>query len=499
MRTLNPVHLIKPCPEFAEAIAQLGNTGRYYMLDKNPHILIEQGRKLTCPGGYDKLAAQLLFEEPELQIVSPMSPEVSYPLTKTTVSDFARRLGALLGARPSIWPELRSYVKGPMFRRTANGKLERVAAGYDPVSAQLVLEPDLPGVLPAPAPDYPHLRTLFSGLEFADPVYHANLLGVCVAMFCRTGMEEFPLLMIDATAKSSGKTTVLKTLGHLLNGESKDPSMSYTGNEQEFEVRVGSYCGLPGPNVVPIDNIRIKKGAGYLLRSQLLASIVHSHVAKVRKLYNGPSMLFDAICIGTMNDARVERDLADKTVVLTLTRPPGPANHRKILPYPPDYVRQWRMELLAEIFQVIERLVLPPIGEAALHTRFYTFEQVVVGAAKELGLEASFDPTRVRSVDAFLEQLLNLLHDALPDLVATGRVPIDRIVQSMEAHPGFEELTDILHTSPRVGKGKVAAFCDHLANTVSGKRYRWAGQVIRLDVDNGELRITIEQKRSNYT
>jgi hypothetical protein len=481
VRNLNPIHLVRPCPEFAEAIELLARTGRYFMLDGRPHVLIQKGTKLVCPGS--GLANMLLFEEPEIGIVSPSGAPVS--LNRTVVAEFTRRLEALLNNRPEIWPSLKSYVRGPMYRRTIGGKMVRVPEGYDPVSEQLVLTPVLP-TLPPVAPGYPHLHALFSGLEFADQVYKANLLGVCVAMFCRTGIDEFPLLLVDATAKSSGKTTVLKALGALLNG-AQDGAMTYSGSEEEFERRLGSYCGLPGPNLIPIDNIRVKKGAGYLIRSQTLASIVHSHVAKVRKLYSGPSLLFDAICVGTMNDARVERDLADKTVVLTLTRPPGPLNHRKILPYPPDYVRQWRMELLAEIFQVIERLALPPIEGADLHTRFYTFEQVVVEAARELGLDASFDPSRVRSVDAFLEQLLNLLYDALPELAAEGRVPVDRIVKAVECHPGFEELNDILRASPRAGKGKTSAFAEHLANTVSGKRYRWQGKVIGLTIDNDTL------------
>lgn len=492
MKTLNPRHLVGSDPEFSKTLAELGNTGRYFILDARPHVVVQNGTQLICFNSFEKLAGHLLFvgNPPAIQIVGGIT-DTQIPYERKTVLEFARRLEAQLTGAANTWPTLKGYVKGPMYRRTLEGRLVPVAPGYDPESAQLVLAPDLPATMPSVASGYPHLRTLFSGLEFADPIYHSNLLGVCVALFCRTGMDEFPVLLIDATNKSSGKTTVLKTLAYLLNGE-QEAALTYSGSEEEFERRIGSFCGLPGPNLIPIDNIRAKKGGGYLIRSQTLAGAVHSHAFKVRKLHVGPSMLFDPIFVGTMNDARVERDLADKTVVLTLTRPPGPDNHRKILPYPPDYVRQWRMELLAEIFQVIERLVLPPIGEAALHTRFYTFEQVVVGAAKELGLEASFDPTRVRSVDAFLEQLLNLLYDALPELAAEGRVPVERLVKAIECHPGFEELNDILRASPRAGKGKTTAFCDHLANTVSGKRYRWAGQVIRLDVDNGELRITIE-------
>lgn len=346
---------------------------------------------------------------------------------------------SVLGRYPDTWPTLDSCVHGPVFQPNDNNKLVRKSEGYE--RGQLILAPQLPAFLPPVIPGYPHLHKLFSGLLFAREVYRGNLLGYAVAMFCRTGIESFPILLLDSNQKSSGKTVTAQALALLMTGnESEASPITFTGRELEFEQRLGSFAGRPGPNPIVIDNIHLFGKNSYGIRSQAMSTAVHHHSSRCRQLYKGPVPLFDPLFICTMNGALVEDDLSDKALIISVDRPPGAASFREIEPWPLDYVRQHRMDLLAEVYQILERITLDDHHTG--HTRFFSFEQIVLGAARELGLEASFDPKQVRSPNIVIRELISVL----ASFEYARTLGIQPLTNRIRAEPGCRQLNEILST-----------------------------------------------------
>lgn len=394
----------------------------------------------------------------------------------------AKALGmAVLQGRELLVP-LRGLMRSPCYR-IEDGRLVERPLGYDYATGALVLPPV--SVLPDADPSYPHLKELFSGVTYADEVYYGNLLGILVASIARTAIDEFPVILIDAAQKSSGKTQVASAIRVLVNEGLDLGPIVYSGNEQEFEVRMGSYAGKPGPNVIHIDNVRAKQGGINRIRSQALSASVHGHAVRVRRLHVGPVPLHDPVVIFTMNGARVEGDLADKSVGVSLIRPPGSDVHRPILPHPTTYVQKHRLAIRAEIHDIIKRIEIRPIREVHSDTRFYIFEQIVKSAAGLLGMKASFDPSVVRTSDITVDELLNLLHDEA--LLVGGKVAIQRLSDVLQANPGVKELNEMVSATSRSNKGRPAALRDYILNNLAGHTYRWNGEVVKIDLDGSDL------------
>lgn len=398
-------------------------------------------------------------------------------------------LGKIVGYNNSRLPRMSQLLRSPAYRLTSSGALEDRAAGYDPISGTVVVPSSDPldVVGEEVDPTYPHLNTIFSGLLFTDTVYKANLIGLLCAMAARSAIREFPLILIDSRQKSSGKTAVASAMRHVIMGGAEEGSITYSGTEQEFEVRLGAFAGKPGPIVIHVDNVRAKQGGISRIRSQVLAASVHSHVVRCRQLYKGPTPLADPVVLITMNGARVEGDLADKSVVIALVRPPGPDNHRALTPHPLDYAREHRLGILAEIRSILSKVNLNE--KANYSTRFYQFEGVVLQAAKLVGLEASFDPARVRSTDVCLDELLHLIQDEKL-MEADSTVSIQKVCNTIQASPGIRELNEVLSSSSRAVSGRVQVLTDYLQDNVDGHTFRWCGKVVRLDLQEGHLVIT---------
>jgi hypothetical protein len=466
---------------FRQFVEALGETGRFFMVEGIPCMLSGDGSK-TIPldkaadAGGSVLHARCVYVTNEEDIHQP---------AQAIRQELGAALTDVLRSEPRLWPAVDTVVHGPAFAICGDG-IDELVEGFNPVSRSVILGSGLPAVLPEPAEGFPHLHALFGGLLFADEVMHANLLGTLCAMFARTALREFPILILDAAQKSSGKTVTASTLGYLLTGREQAP-ITYSGNEHEFEVRLGDFAHLPGPHVIHIDNVRAKTGQISRIRSQALSAAVHRHCIKTRKLHEGLAPLFDPIFLFTMNGARVEGDLADKVVTLSLRRPPGADIHRKIMPWPMDYARAHRLEILAEIFSILRGLKLDGLDVSVQHTRFYHFEQIMIKSSKVLGLEASLDPARVRTADVCVVELLHLIGDELPVECAAGRVPIKALADKLEASPGVKELNEILSSASRSQKGKREAFRDYLLNALDQHTYRHRDQVVTLVVDNEDL------------
>jgi hypothetical protein len=407
---------------------------------------INKGSKLAGPlyGGLE-LADRLLIE----RIVQFTDKDGAYLPTVHRYHHHCRTwLGGVISGFDLNLPLLRAVVRSPAYDLHGT-RLRQVQPGYYAKRKWRVTGSFAP--LPVD-PTYPHLRKLYSGLTFLGPTDWGNLTGWTVAAIARTAIREFPILILNGTSKSVGKTTVAQAISALIYGQER-PSISFTANEEEFEKRIGDFADVPGPNIMVCDNVRAKRRQTGEVRSQTLSAAATTGVASGRVLYKGMRPVHFIIPIFTMNEASVEHDLHDKTLHVSLTRP---ANIREgdypyFDPQPTRYVELHRQELLAEAADLLESLELTddfvPVG------RMKRFEQIATLACQKLGLECGFSP-HVGTLDATLIELTKAI-----EAFEKQPVKIDDVVEQIITNPDtFPQLNDGFLQKRLTGVGQRRAF-----------------------------------------
>jgi len=429
-------------PDLADYLAR---TGRWFTYHKAPAVLREDGELVTIATLQDvqNLIGSDIIPVRNLQgNRPPFGAVLRADIPKLIFAEFCHN-----GSR--YFPLVDRVVQLPAFGVQA-GAFCPAAPGYDPVTKAVyigtVTDPECPQ-----NEDFPHLKQWLSGLTFESPIHHANTLGLMAAMLCRSAIARFPLVLIEANTHSAGKTTLAQAMGYLLAGELPE-GMSYTGNEESFERNLSNYANRPGPNFILIDNVR-KKHGNASIRSMTLARSITGHVLGFRALYKGTVGLFDPIFVVTMNDAQVEADLADKVISIRLKRPEHTA-HKLLEPNPLDYAIDHRRELLAELLHLVSALECTKHG--ARFTRFYEVEALVYQAARRLGLEASFDPERVSTTSAIVQEVVYML-DYVDKFSFGQPVDLQAMADTAQAQPNdYKELGATLLASsiPSKGRGK---------------------------------------------
>lgn len=474
-------------PETARAISTclegLGLTGRVFITANGGYVIVESDGRTTWQEGYGRGSVASHLHQAGLFCVVNRNGQALPPkdlLTSLAYFNLALKAPAARGSIPAVT----SLVNSPAYR-LSHDRLVRRPAGFDAEDRVFTLSAG--GVSASQVdPAYPHLHKLFSGLQFVDPVYHANLLGYTVAMFARTALQEFPLLLLDSRYKSCGKSKVGSALGRLLSSWESPPfQVTFTGAEDEVEKKFKPISGTPGPSFILFDNVRAKRGRGgdmpHDIRSQFLAQIATSKTCYPRVMNEGCGVqLFDPVAVLTMNRAHVEHDLHDRTVRLILTRPTRTA-HFKLVPHPEEYVVENRPALLSEVHAILSSLVLAPIAGATFNSRFYRFEQIAVGAARALGLDACYGGDRVDTCDSLLRELYTAVTedftDRAPDVVS--------LASTLNAGPSYTEFRSWF-AALRVPVKAYPKHVRELLDEVAGQPFRIDGRLATFVLDFDE-------------
>lgn len=460
---------------FAAQLEGIAAEGRIFMIEDTPHLLNHAGTRLLPLIGPEEAGELLLGAGGIFQLTANGNPEpVPVPVTGAWARELGKRF--LAACKEPIFPDIGTIVQGPALH-LERGRLVAAPQGLNPARRELILNSRLTdrSTWPAVDPAFPHLKRLFSGLLFADEVSHANLLGFTCAMFARTAIEEFPLVIIESPNKSCGKSKTMAALAYLLQGDAARPMINYTANEEEFGKLFGNVVGRPGPQFIGVDNVRPKQGGANRIRSQMLSTSVGQHCMCVRVLYKGAAPIFDPIIVfTTAAGTGVETDLADKAIQISLMRPPGEENHRMLDPHPGLYAREFRLAILGEIFHILDLIELAPLTTSGQRSRFYEFEQIMIRCAAALGMEASLSAERIQTPDTEAKERDNLWRDEF----AMGPMPIDKLVDKMESE-NIRESCERLKAMSRSRKGKRAAYKEYLLNSVHGQSYRFGAQVYK--------------------
>lgn len=467
-----------PQEEVQHLLTGLAETGRVVLSKTGEWLVLDPDR-----GVYTTLRSRDALARLEVHGLVAVVNEDGGPAGARAKGDASSVLSALIGDPlvAQFLPTVASVVRQPAFtfvgRQSGPRTLQRRKNAMD--AADAVLTIGAPVDTSTVDPAYPHLKTVFSGLTFQAPVYYPNLIGITCAMFARTAMGPFPIVLLDARKKSSGKSTLAEALVYLLTGREGAEPIVYTGEEQELERRFGMFCGRAGPNLIWIDNVRAKTGQAHQIRSQLLSAMATTRCVRVRGLYREPAPLFDPIVIATMNGVRVEGDLSDKVVRVSLAMKDEGALHQVITPNPLHYAQEYRREIVAEACHVLESIGLDPVPSMVFSTRFYDFESVAVAAAKHLGFDCTFRSDTVDSADAFLEELFRVVTGEFTR--TEQEVTFPALVNVIQANPGLRELNTFLDTLHGTKNTLPTLLRNHLV-AFTGRRYRVGDSVVSFSI-----------------
>lgn len=239
----------------------------------------------------------------------------------------------------------------------------------------------------------PHLRRVFSGV-YTTPTERDRLMILACLMFGRVGMPDFPLILIDAKAKSSGKTRVASALRTITGGNSTGTINSI----ERLNQQLGEAALRPGPNVFLLDNLTRK------IYSSHLSSAVHEENIHVEPKFKGLQPVFGPIFVLTANNTRLDTDLADKAVMVMLEAPAARGQRLSIMdPDPLGYAQQYRHQIVAEIRYILLNAKLPTIGDViadeGFQTRFVQWERCAIAIAKAMGVKLSLGQELADSSD----------------------------------------------------------------------------------------------------
>ncbi len=399
-------------------------------LGDKPAYYLNLPTGLVGPYQADYQLGQALLSNQVFQVRGEKGPVLLGSKQRQTAETW---IGKLYSFRPDLamnLPVLSALVKPPAYS-IVGGRLELSAPGFNPRTGWYVTGAAQAGTCD---PAYPHLRALLSGLTFATNLDRGNVLGWLAAAYARTAIREFPILILDGTHKSVGKTTLSQTLSIVLTGQ-ETATVTYTHSEEELEKRIGDKAELPGPNLLIFDNVRAGRKQAASIHSQLLSSAATTGVATGRVLFKGMRPVHFMIPVFTMNSAQVEHDLHDKVLRILLTRPVGAVGELHFSPFPLDYAREHRDEICAEL-----RAILAGVDftfTAPFVTRMHRFETIAGQAAAALG--ETFDLRTVLAADGLYNELI-AAHEACGGPAVALRDMVDAAATHPDTFPEINSL-----------------------------------------------------------
>lgn len=153
-----------------------------------------------------------------------------------------------------------------------------------------------------------------------------------------------PMIVINAADQGSGKTTIAQVAGDLWGGWM--PLQLKDRAEDEFMKRALSPGGLP-TRVVIIDNVT------GVLKSGFIAGLITSDILRGHRMYQGDAMRpNDLTWIATLNNARLDRDMAQRSFTIELNKPTYSADWTKRIAM---FVAKNGPEIVADCLEVLGR------------------------------------------------------------------------------------------------------------------------------------------------
>jgi hypothetical protein len=258
-----------------------------------------------------------------------------------------------------VLPRIVTYARRPVYDE--NFVLR--GPGYDVEQGILVhgldIEPVLPADVDATWPILERLptriRTLLSGFYFREAADVVNALaalltGALSNHFVRQPKANF---IVDANQPGVGKTWLALATGDVLDGELPD-LIHYTADDEELAKRILANLRQRPSSVLIIDNAKNRGGAEIsspCVEANSMAPNITLRILGKSVNYTQPN---DVLWFLTMNQTKVSPDLASRGMAVRLYFEGDPSTRVFEGPSPLEYAIEYRAEILAELFGLVE-------------------------------------------------------------------------------------------------------------------------------------------------
>ena len=293
-----------------------------------------------------------------------------------------------------------------------------------------------------------------------------------------------PMIVINAADQGSGKTTIAQIAGDLWGGWM--PMQLGKNSEEEFTKRALSPGGLT-TRVVLLDNVT------QVLKSAFIAGLITSDVIRGHRLYQGDAMRpNDLTWICTLNNARLDRDMAQRAFVLELNKPEKmAADWSKRIAI---YVATYGPEIVADCLEVLGR-PLPPQSLGLSDRWAFWCEEVFARACafvtRELGVQIEvrealqLNDLFRRNCDVEVEEAEEFWEGVL-NRVCNRYIEVAAVMGTTETHYKW-------HLIEMSGKDIFVPTEDHTGQKPSWGMAQWAQEIKnRRELNTGWVKAFVE-------
>lgn len=302
----------------------------------------------------------------------------------------------------STLPPLDGIVRTPFY----DENLELLKPGYNRDVALIYEGPRI-----QPATEFTAFLDLLADFPMKQDGSRANVLGLVLSTLLYSITGKNPLLVVGANQPGSGKTTLAKLIGVLVDG--KVPStITYTQDDEALEKALGAKLRLDGRTIL-IDNAKVSSGSK-AIGSAVLERFITDDFLTTRLLGQSAEIMRknDCVWMMTLNSPRLSPDLAQRALTVNLDLEGDPDKRKFKIPDLIPHVLDHRLEYLAEFVGLIERWKLAgaPKSTALEFSRFPTWAAVVGGVLEVNKITGFLENHRqtVAEQDSELQDLLEL-------------------------------------------------------------------------------------------
>lgn len=177
----------------------------------------------------------------------------------------------------------------------------------------------------------------------------ANAWGLLITQLVRPIVGQTPMALIDAPSPGTGKTLLVRTYGHIIQGHS-GAMMPWPRNDEELEKKISSLL-IAGATLIVWDNVE------GIIRSEVLASALTTDVWRGRILGQSQMVALpnDAVWVATGNNLSVGGDLARRCYRIRLDAHHAQPWQREGFTHPDldGWVKAHRNQLLAALCTIV--------------------------------------------------------------------------------------------------------------------------------------------------
>jgi hypothetical protein len=202
----------------------------------------------------------------------------------------------------------------------------------------------------------PHLRALLSGFCFREPADAANALAALLTGALSNQFVQQPKATcnVDANQAGTGKTWLALATGAVLDGALPE-LIHYTAEDEELAKRILANLRQRPCSVMLIDNAKCRAGAEITSPCVEANSMAPNVTLRILGKSVNHTQPHDLLWFLTMNQTKVSPDLASRGMPIRLYYEGDPSQRVFDGPNPLQFALEYRVEILAELFGLVER------------------------------------------------------------------------------------------------------------------------------------------------